>query len=260
MKISVIIPTWNRSEKLLNAVHSALNQTLSPFEVLVCDDGSTDDSKDKICLLDKKVMWLDGNHSGLPAVPRNRGIQKAKGEWVAFLDSDDEWFPYKLEIQSKLLRNSNLLAACSKAYQKTTAGEIKGYFNNFNGNSVTYEELVHSNRIVCSSVILHRSILRKIGGFPIKEELKAAEDYCMWLRVSTQTEFLYIQEPLIIYENNPVQSVRGKQIYQRWQTRVFIFSDLINWLKNYKELKKFEPYAQKSLKSAIKNYNKYEKY
>src|SRR4051794_13419670 len=98
--VSVIIPTWNRAATLGPAIQSVLNQTYPPREVLVCDDGSTDNSVDVVAQLDdQRIRWLPGGRGGRPAIPRNRGIGAATGEWLAFLDSDDEWLPDKLERQ-----------------------------------------------------------------------------------------------------------------------------------------------------------------
>src|SRR5262249_7122187 len=98
--VSVIIPTWNRAATVMAAVESALAQTHAPLEVLVCDDGSSDDSAQRVgALPDPRVRWLPGPRGGRPAIPRNRGIAAARGEWLAFLDSDDEWLPDKLERQ-----------------------------------------------------------------------------------------------------------------------------------------------------------------
>src|SRR5690606_38869541 len=101
VKISVIIPTWNRAETLGKAISSALNQTLSPYEVIVCGVDGSPDQKVVNSIKDPRVRWIEGGKDGLASIPRNRGIKASKGEWLAFLDSDDEWLPEKLEKQFK---------------------------------------------------------------------------------------------------------------------------------------------------------------
>ncbi|MFY9338906.1 MAG: glycosyltransferase family A protein [Methanosarcina flavescens] len=96
-EISVIIPTWNRAETLGKAISSALNQTLSPYEVLVCGVDGSPDQKVVNSINDPRVRWIEGGKDGLASIPRNIGIKASKGEWLAFLDSDDEWLPEKLE-------------------------------------------------------------------------------------------------------------------------------------------------------------------
>lgn len=98
-KISVIIPTWNRAETLGKAISSALNQTFPPFEIVVCGvDGSPDQEIFNL-INDPRMRWIEGGRDGLASIPRNRGIKASRGEWLAFLDSDDEWLPDKLEKQ-----------------------------------------------------------------------------------------------------------------------------------------------------------------
>src|ERR1700739_3316319 len=101
-KVSVIIPTYNRQNTLLRAVKSVLQQTYTVHEILICDDGSDDDSKKIITeLKSEKIKWLDCGKNGMPSIPRNKGIQYSTGDWIAFLDSDDEWLPNKTETQLK---------------------------------------------------------------------------------------------------------------------------------------------------------------
>jgi glycosyltransferase involved in cell wall biosynthesis len=96
---SIIIPTFNRAEKLQKAVQSVLNQTYTNFEILIMDDGSTDQTKEMVRLLqDNRIKYEWSKNSGGPAIPRNRGIQIAQFDWICFLDADDSWESNKLEI------------------------------------------------------------------------------------------------------------------------------------------------------------------
>ena len=115
--ISVVIPTWNRADTIEKAVRSALDQIVLPFEILVCDDGSTDGTEQIVKSIgDERVKWIPSPHSGRPALPRNRGIRESKGEWLAFLDSDDAWLPDKLEKQLNLAKKMGCRAVCSKTH------------------------------------------------------------------------------------------------------------------------------------------------
>lgn len=99
LQVSVVIPTYNRENTIESSVRSALNQTYPVEEVLVCDDGSTDHTESIVrSIEDDRVKWLPGRHWGRPAPPRNRGLQVATGQWLAFLDSDDEWDNNKVEL------------------------------------------------------------------------------------------------------------------------------------------------------------------
>jgi len=116
--VSVVIPTWNRADRLVEAIRSALEQSAPVLEVLICDDGSTDDSAERVATLaavDPRVRWLPGARGGRPAIPRNRGIAASRGEWLAFLDSDDTWLPGKLEAQLAAARGQGCAAVSSNA-------------------------------------------------------------------------------------------------------------------------------------------------
>lgn len=116
VRVSVIIPTWNRAAAVVEAVGDVLRQTETDLEVLVCDDGSTDDTRSRLAAIaDPRLVWLDGPRSGCPAAPRNRGIGRARGEWIAFLDSDDRWLPTKLARQLEVARAAGVGAVSSNA-------------------------------------------------------------------------------------------------------------------------------------------------
>jgi glycosyltransferase involved in cell wall biosynthesis len=116
-KISVIIPTWNRELLIKEAIESVLNQTTPVHEIILCDDGSSDQTIEYVKnTFGKKVKILSLNHSGRPSIPRNRGIHAATGEYIAFLDSDDLWMPNKLELQL----NPNFFAKTAPSYMFLT--------------------------------------------------------------------------------------------------------------------------------------------
>ena len=211
--ISVIIPTWN-SEKTLGAtIQSCLNQTLPPMEILVCDDGSTDNSKEVIEQInDSKVVWVPSLRSGTPAIPRNNGMKVSNGEWIAFCDSDDEWLPTKLEKQIHLAEKLKCKVMCTNALIKKNNIVTNKTVSNWSKNKISFKNLLHSNEIVCSSTLLHKSIYNKIGGFPEELKYKGFEDYLYWLRVTTQTNVLFMMEPLVIYDDHPETSIRSHQI------------------------------------------------
>ena len=136
--ISVIIPTYNRGEKVLRAVDSALKQTYVNIEVLVVDDGSTDETPGILKNhLDKRVHYFRLPHSGHPSVPRNYALEKASGELVAFLDSDDEWLPEKLALQIAVINKfPEVGLVCSNAFKINEQTQISEKFHPIN----TYSE------------------------------------------------------------------------------------------------------------------------
>lgn len=212
LKISVIIPTWNGEKILKKTIESCLNQTLKPIEILVCDDGSTDNSEKIIEQMNNNlVIWIPGIHSGTPAIPRNKGMEMSKGDWVAFCDNDDEWLPTKLEKQINMAQKLNCKAVCTNAIRKIGQINIDGKMINFKKERITFNDLLNSNSIVCSSSLIHRSIFEKIGRYSEIIEHGSYADFIYWLRVATQTDFAFVNEPLVIYDDHPQTSIRANE-------------------------------------------------
>jgi glycosyltransferase involved in cell wall biosynthesis len=227
--ISVIIPTWNRAATIEKAVSSALSQTFPPLEVLVCDDGSTDNSREIVHAIgDPRVRWIDGPHSGLPAVPRNRGISLARGEWLAFLDSDDEWLPEKLEKQMTTVAKAMSLAGCSNAYRLLAEGIVEGTLLDRKEKVFTFSDIVRVNSIVCSSVLVHKSVVAEVGGFPEESAIRAVEDYALWLRIATRSGFAFNSDPLLRYRDDASNSIRAVGMGYWFQRRAVLL-DFLKW-------------------------------
>ena len=231
-EVSVIIPTWNRAELLGTAVRSALAQTVPPIEVLVCDDGSTDGSEEAIRALgDGRVRWIPGERGGRPAIPRNRGIRESRGEWLAFLDNDDEWLPDKLERQLHQAGQLGCRAVCSNAARVIPEKGAQGDYLAFAGDRIGFDDLLAVNRVICSSAIIHRTVFAAVAGFPEAAALKALEDYALWLRVATVTDFGYCSAPLLVYRDDSGNSVRREGVTV-WQQRKAVFADFLAWGEN----------------------------
>ena len=227
--ISVIIPTWNRAALLKKAIQSVLAQTVPPLEVLVCDDGSMDNSRWMVeSLGDRRVRFLGSSHGGRPAIPRNRGIREARGEWLAFLDDDDEWLPEKLEKEIALAQRLNCLAVCSNALRVLPGEATAENYLAFDEQRLTLNDLLQVNLVICSSAVIHRSLIPLVEGFPENQELTALEDYALWLRIATQTDFAYLAEPLVRYRDQPLAGIRTSGP-GRWEQRRRVFADFLRW-------------------------------
>lgn len=245
MKVSVVIPTYNRASLLVKAIESVLSQTYSVLEILVCDDGSTDNSRELVSRFDNQIVkWIDCGKNGRPAIPRNIGIKEAKGDWIAFLDSDDEWMPSKLEIQIKAAEQSHNKLICTNAWAYNESKK-QLFFENTISREIRFEELVRSNSIICSSVLCEKATLHKAFLFPEEVELKALEDYVLWLKVAMLTNVQYVSTPLVMYFDAPAQSIR-KESDNTIKQRTIIFNyfkvnkgkfSKPNLLKLYKEYK-----------------------
>ena len=231
--VSVIIPTWNRADTLVAAINSALVQTLPPLEVLVCDDGSTDDSQQRVAALDHpRVRWLDGPRAGRPAIPRNRGIAAARGEWLAFLDSDDLWAADKLEAQMRSVQRSGYKACCTDAWRVVPGETHPTPLLGGEDRVLDFAQLVLDNRVICSSAFVHRSLFHEAEGFPEPPDLKAIEDYALWLRLACLTSFDYLAARLVSYADNPAQSVRAHD-RNVWAQRALVLRDLHGWQRRH---------------------------
>ncbi len=231
--VSVIIPTYNRPQALRRAIESVLNQTLSPLEILVCEDGSSVETRELVeSFNDPRVKWLPGLHAGRPAIPRNRGIQAAQGVWLAFLDDDDTWLPEKLEKQMTLVDLNNLLAVCTNAWRVTNQNQNELFFYQPITNEFDFKQLINNNWIISSSVLFHSKLIKKVIGFPESEKLTALEDYGLWLRISTFTKFGLLEEPLITYNDDPRQSLRKNDETEQQQKKKILL-DLKCWAKRH---------------------------
>ena len=229
--VSVVIPTWNRAEYLSRAIDSVLAQTESPLEILVCDDGSSDNSEAVVASFQSPIVrWMPGPRGGRPAIPRNRGISESRGDWVAFLDDDDTWMPRKVEMQLDAMQRQGTRGSCTSAIVQQTDGAPVGELRSRFHGAVTFSHLAHTNPIVCSSVIVHRSVLEKVGGFPEASHMRAIEDYALWLRVASQTNFANVEEPLVRYLLHPGNS-GSLQLVAPWKRRIFVLEDALQWAR-----------------------------
>ncbi len=227
--MSVIIPTFNRAALVEKAVRSCLAQTYPVHEILVCDDGSTDDTEQRIkAITDPRVQWLSGEHAGRPAVPRNRGLKKASGDWFAFLDSDDTWEHNKLEIQFQRIALNGMTASCTNAWVVRPGEETYLRYFNDGDRRISFDDVLTVNPVICSSALIHRDAATQAGYFPEAEEYKALEDYAYWLRVAVFTDFDRTEIPLVSYTDDAKSSVRADAVPVQLH-RELILKDLQDW-------------------------------
>ena len=227
--VSVIIPTWNRAAAVVEAVGDVLGQTEENLEVLVCDDGSTDDTRLRLeAISDPRLRWLDGPHSGCPAAPRNRGIRAARGAWIAFLDSDDRWLPTKLARQLEVARATGVGAVSSNA-TRLRDGRPSGTVVDHRRPRIRTGDLLAWNPVVCSSMIVRADVLARCGGFPEDPVHLAIEDHALWLRVATITDIAFVPESLVIYRDEPATSVRARITADADEQRLALYEGYRDW-------------------------------
>ncbi len=194
--VSVIIPTYNRGWTLRAAVDSVLTQTYRDFELIVVDDGSTDDTVEILPPYGPDIQVLRQANAGVSAA-RNTGVRSAKGAFIAFLDSDDRWFPDKLGVQVDFFASHPEAVICQTEETWIRKGK------RVNPKKVHQKPSGHifkASLALClvspSAVMLRKALFDEIGGFD--ETLPACEDYDLWLRVSARYPVHLVQTPLII--------------------------------------------------------------
>lgn len=199
-RVSVIIPTYNRKDYVQEAIDSVLAQTYTDYEIIVVDDGSTDGTGEALqARYGDRIRYVWQENQG-ESVARNRGIEMARGEYVAFLDSDDMWLPEKLEKQIAFLsENPEIKLVFSSAVMIDAGGRIIGDDSRkataTPPKPLTLEELCFRTHVLSTStVLMAAALLRSIGGFD--PSLRYAEDYDLWMRLRLHTEVYMMQAPL----------------------------------------------------------------
>lgn len=229
-KVSVIIPTYNRFQYLLNAIRYVKNQTYPNIEIIVVNDCSTqkdyyfwDWSKENV-----KIIHLEQNSKALlgyscAAFVRNAGMKEATGTWIAFCDDDDTWLPHKLELQLKKMAETGCKMSCtegligfgvyeeSKKYLKYNSEKhlktLQQIFKKAKKPNLIMkgfptiwkpELLKIHNLVICSSFIMHREIYEIVGNMKL---INNGEDYEYWLRCLKYGNIVYVEEPCVYYDD-----------------------------------------------------------
>ena len=248
-KVSVIIPTYNRGEVVLRALRSVFAQDHAVDQVIVVDDGSTDDTIERIERNFPGVELIVQTNHGVSHA-RNRGIERARNEWLAFLDSDDEWLPGKITAQLAAIMSDGISRVCHSDEIWVRNGRRVNPMNKHRkyGGDIFLHCLP---RCVMSpsSVVLHRSVVEELGGFD--ETLPVCEDYELWLRIACQTTVLYVPEKLLIkyggHKDQLSRSSWGMDRYRIQALEKLLLSEVLSETQSHKViaemLRKIEIYV-----------------
>lgn len=194
MNISVVIPTFNRAHTLPRAIESVLVQTHRASEIIIVDDGSTDGTNELLRQW-PEIKVLQQSNQGVSAA-RNSGINAARGEWLAFLDSDDEWLPEKLHLQSALIEQHPSFNICHGNELWVRNGQpLKQLKKHHKQGGYIFEKCLPLCVISPSAAVIKRSIFDELGLFDTS--LPACEDYDMWLRICAIHPVLYVEHPIL---------------------------------------------------------------
>ena len=219
-KISVVVPAYNSQSTILETIYSVLQQSFSDFELIVINDGSTDKTLRLLSTVnDARLKVYSYPNGGLPAA-RNRGIVRATGQFISFIDADDLWTPDKLELQLQALQKN---PQAGVAYSWTICMGNDG--SSFHpGISETVQGNVYSKLLVGnfigsgSNVLIRREAIESVGYFD--ESLKSCEDWDYWMRLAPQWDFVVVPKPQIIYRLSSGAMSSKLDVMEKYQTLV----------------------------------------
>ena len=206
--ISVIIPTYNRCSLLAQTISSVLAQDYGDFEILVIDDGSTDNIKQIICeIKDSRIKYFHKDNGGASSA-RNLGLKNAHGQFICFLDSDDLWSDNFLSTMTGcLLKNPQYGAAyCMRTLLFEDGSTKSSYQKEFFFSGQVTAQLFQKTFIQTSTICLRKEVLE---GIFFDESLTNGEDVDVWLKVSARTKFLFVPDVQIIYRQRMVSDAAG---------------------------------------------------
>ncbi len=213
--VSCLMPAYNAASTLPAAIRSVLEQTLGDLELIVVDDGSTDETPEVLeALTDARVLRLRQPRAG-PSVARNRALAAARGTWVACIDADDVWLPQKLAWQTSAMARDPA-AAVAYGWTDLVDGELRPLAGDgrvrFEGEVLV--ELLRQNFICCgSNTLLRRAALVETGGFD--ESLEAAEDWELHVRLAARYRFVCVPEVVVWYRRTATSLSTDTQLVER---------------------------------------------
>ena len=207
--VSVVVPTFNRAELVKRAAHSVLLQTYPDLEVIIIDDASTDDTQRQVHALqhvDHRVRYFRHECNRGAQAARNTGIQAAKGRYIAFLDSDNEWLPRKLERQMTLFSHRADLPGvvyCGYWEVAPSGNVLNEYIPRYRG--LVYKQALDNWLTDTSTLVVHRDILEKIHGFD--ENVRAYQEWDLCIRLARECQFDFVPEFLTLYHQHALPSI-----------------------------------------------------
>jgi len=259
--VSVIIPTYNSVKCIRRAIDSVLAQTYSDYEIIVVDDGSTDNTAQVVKSYGGKVRYIYQENAGV-SVARNTGIAAAKGQWIAFLDADDEWLPEKLKKQMELLARCSELVWCATNYYQSDGKSRKPRISVSSlekalaGREYIENYFAEAARKRCHigtpTVVVHRTVFEDLGGF--EPGRAAGEDFDMWCRIAFHYPRVgFISSPLVTVHLDvdiPFFTTRRLATKSGANARQLIAKQL-DLARQFGKLDSFKPYARMLLKQRL---------
>jgi glycosyltransferase involved in cell wall biosynthesis len=223
--VSIIIPTYNRSAYIARAVTCIQNQSFSDFEIIVVDDDSKDNTAEIVNGLsfqDPRIRWIKHSINKGAQASRNTGIKSARGEWIGFLDSDDEWLPSSLEMRLAEAENRKVKIVYSDCYAEYPVNNRRTLFGIRPLSGMVYKELLMAPGPMFQSLLLHVDTLKGIDY--LDESIVSYQEWDTSIRLAKVYEFGFVKEPTFIYyrhadetiSSDPLRTARGyEQVVQK---------------------------------------------
>lgn len=257
--VSVIIPTYNRARLIGATLENLFQQTYGNIEIIVVDDGSTDETQTKLDSYGGRIRWVAQRNAG-PAAARNRGIAMAKGEIIAFQDSDDAWHPTKIERQVSLLQKAGQSVVCCVCncivqLPNRVVRSFEGAPLNFpieEGVWLNVAEVLTTRFFLFNqAVAVRREVLGRIGGFD--ESLRLMEDLQLALRLSLEGPWAFIREPLATRQEKGERTL-GHEATPRItsENNVRIREGILRVVECNRELAPLKPMMERELRRALR--------
>ena len=249
--VSVIIPTYNRAHSIVSAIQSVLNQTYQGFEIIVVDDGSTDNTKEimrEIQTQDKRIRYIGYEKNKGAPTARNTGIKASRCDYIAFQDSDDEWSPEKLEKQMKAFESASpKVGVVYTGFYRL--GKRKTYMPSIRRKKTQREgdifsSLLEGNLVGTPTILIKRECFERAGLFD--ENLTALQDWELVIRISKYYDFIFVDEPLLISPDTPDSISANRKARARALELILE--------KHFEDFKKDKKSLSKHKKSLSKHY------
>lgn len=226
IRISVVCPTFNASSYILPTLNSLKDQITLPYEVIISDDGSSDDTEELVLAFSQKYpqvnLILEKNKHGGPGSARNRGIARATGNWIAFLDSDDVWLPKKICTVEKVIRTHpcvNFICHSETVVRNNLKTRDMIYQNFYCESKGLPVQLYQVNFFSTSAVTCKKELLIKYGLFD--EKLMSGQDYELWLKLSPYLNVKFVKEIMGLYVERKGNITSGS-MFKRYRNLMII--------------------------------------
>lgn len=227
--VSVVMPVYNAEKYVLESVQSVLDQSYENYELIIVDDASTDHSIElvtSICKDNSQVKIIRLENNGGVSHARNTGINSAKGEYIAFIDSDDIWRPDKLKLQMKFMKANNVLFSFT-SYEIFHEGSDKENTYVQCPQIVNYQRLLYGNPIPCFTVICHRSVFQEH-----RFENTRHEDYVLWLQLAKQYTLYGFDKDLGIYRSHENSVSSNKLKAAGWVWDIYRYREKLGFIRS----------------------------